>query len=89
MKKATFLVLSLLGYFVLFSGEIVKTYTFDNPQFNQIKGYTTIGFENLLLTGKAGEPVLPYQDLKLLLPPGHSAISIEFEGVDEITIPGY
>ncbi len=41
-----------------------------------------------MLTGKAGEPTLPYYAVKLLLPPGEKAVTIEFTGSDEIILSG-
>jgi hypothetical protein len=62
------------------AGRITHTYYFSNPQTGLIGGYETVNFNNTLLTAMPGQPVLPYQQVKLLLPPGESAISIEIEG---------
>jgi hypothetical protein len=84
---------SMLLCFVLFSlalnaGQIKKTYTIGNYSIESKSNYQTIGFANALITGKVGEPVLPYFAVTLLLPPGEIAESIEFIGEDEIIIPG-
>ena len=50
--------------------------------------YQTIGFSNALLSGKLGEPMLPYYAVSLLLNPGEIAESIEFIGENEVIIPG-
>ncbi|MEZ5081886.1 MAG: C25 family peptidase propeptide domain-containing protein [Bacteroidales bacterium] len=79
----------LAGLFLnLSAGTIEYTYTFNNYEINQSGNYSFISFENLYLTGKQGEPVLPYQAVKLLLPPGTEAFDIEFIGLDEIVISG-
>jgi len=84
---------SLLILFVFISvslhAEIIKkTYYFNNYQTKVIGDYQTINFENTFLTGKAGEPLLPYQSVKYLLPAGEIAESVEFIGEEETIIPG-
>jgi hypothetical protein len=89
MKKINFLLFVLLFVYAdLNARDIEKTYYFDNYQVAQIDNYQTISFSNTLLSGKTGEPVLPYQSISLLLPPGETAESIEIIGEDETTIPG-
>ena len=89
MKKINFLLfVFLFVYANLNARDIEKTYYFDNYQVAQIDNYQTISFSNTLLSGKTGEPVLPYQSISLLLPPGETAESIEIIGEDETTIPG-
>jgi hypothetical protein len=92
MKKLL-LTISLIFSIVSFAGTVDKTYSFKNIS---ISGYNISGqqfhianFENTLLTGKAGEPALPYYAVKLLLPPGMAAESIEFIGTDEVIVPGF
>lgn len=70
--------------------DIVRhTYNMANPQFTTTTGYTKLQFDGTLLSGKAGEPALPWQAVKLLLPPGHEAVSITVEGTDQVTLSGY
>ncbi|MCW8823257.1 MAG: C25 family cysteine peptidase, partial [Ignavibacteriaceae bacterium] len=89
MKKITFLLFVFLGVYASLNAQVIeKTYYFDNYQVTQIDNYETINFSNTLLTGKTGEPVLPYHSISLLLPPGEIAESIEMIGEDETTIPG-
>ncbi|MCD4697428.1 MAG: hypothetical protein K8S16_14430, partial [Bacteroidales bacterium] len=74
-----FLLIGLLS--VVFStthaGVLEQSYYFDDYSIHQQDNYQLIGFKGLLLTGKTGEPALPYQDVKLLLPPGELAVSVE------------
>lgn len=89
MKKINFLLFVVLCVYANLNARVIeKTYYFDNYQIAQIDNYETINFNNTLLTGKTGEPVLPYHSISLLLPPGEIAESIEMIGEDETTIPG-
>jgi hypothetical protein len=89
MKRIQLLILIMASALMLKAGVIEKTWYFGEYTIIQSGEYQSINFENTLLTGKTGEPVLPYQAVKLMLPPGESAISIEFIGEDELQIPGY
>jgi len=78
MKK-----LLLHGFFLLlttisFAGSIEFTYNYSSPAVKQIGNFQALNIENTFLTGIAGEPALPYQAVKLLLPPGEEAISVEY-----------
>jgi hypothetical protein len=89
MKKINFLLFVILCVSTSLNARIIeKTYYFDNYQVTQIDNYATINFSNTLLTGRTGEPVLPYHSISLLLPPGEIAESIEMIGEDETAIPG-
>jgi len=88
MKK---LILFVSFYFALHianAGIIEKPYYFDNHKIANLGVYQTISFDNTFLTGKTGEPVLPYSSVSLLLPPGEVAKSIEIILVDEVIIDG-
>ena len=89
MKKIQLLILVMASALMLRAGIIEKTWYFDEYTIIQTGEYQSVNFANTLLTGRAGEPVLPYQDVKLMLPPGESAVSIEFIGEDEVQLPGY
>jgi len=89
MKKTIlpFLLLCVLA-FSLQAGQIKKTYSMSNYTIDAKGTYQTIGFSNALLSGKLGEPMLPYYAVSLLLNPGEIAESIEFIGENEVIIPG-
>jgi len=87
MKKI-FIMLFIITSFCLYADIIEQTYFFDNYEISAQDGFQVINFDNTLLTGKVGEPVLPYHSVSILLPPGEEAISIEIFGKDETTIPG-
>ena len=88
MKKTRLVIFFLILGIVSQAGIVEKTYYFGNYNQKQKDGFDRIWFENTMLTGKAGEPSLPYFAVKLLLPPGEKAVSIEFTGSEEMIIPG-
>jgi hypothetical protein len=89
MKKIKLILFVFLFVYATLNAQFIEmTYYFDNYKIAQTDNYVTINFKNTLLTGKTGEPVLPYHSISLLLPPGEMAESIEIIGEDEITIPG-
>lgn len=82
----------LLITFMAFSSmaeTIEKVYYFNNPTVKSLGMQQEIRFSNTLTSGIAGEPALPYNAVNLLLPPGHEAISISFQGFDETELAGY
>nr|NQU94379.1 T9SS type A sorting domain-containing protein [Bacteroidota bacterium] len=82
------LTILLVSANLMFAGQIEKTYTFSNPQITEAEGYQMITFENTLLTGITGEPVLPYAAVSLLLPPGEVATKIEIIPGNEVIVNG-
>lgn len=89
MKKL-FTLLCITAVILSAQAENIRfTYNIDNLQVSVKNGYQTVSFDNMLLTGKAGEPSLPYYAVKLMLPPGHEAVSIDFSGSDKVNLNGY
>ncbi|MCF8406008.1 MAG: T9SS type A sorting domain-containing protein [Bacteroidales bacterium] len=88
MKK--FLLSGLLSFIISasFAGIVEQEYYFDNPTIKQSGDYQLIGFDGLMLTGITGEPTLPYQAVKLLLPPGEMAVSMEIIRENEVNLQG-
>ncbi len=88
MKKI--ILVLLLGFFWTISDAqtIEKTFYFENPEIENIGQYQLINFENTMKTGLNGEPSLPYHAVKLMLPPGFSAESIEITGKNETSLNG-
>ena len=71
------------------SGGIVeKTFYFHNFRIDTIGPYQTVNFGNTSLSGLRGEPMLPYHEIFLMLPPGESAESIDIIEENETEIPG-
>ncbi|MDN5354694.1 MAG: hypothetical protein PWQ09_1450, partial [Candidatus Cloacimonadota bacterium] len=81
------IILAFIIISTLLSAEIIEfTYNFENPQIEKNGNYNIVSFENTRQVGKTGEPVLPYRAVKLLLPQGHKAISVQYEWNDLKTI---
>jgi hypothetical protein len=88
MKKTLLVNLAILLSLQLFSGTIEKTYYFSAYKIEKTGHFYRILFPGSLLSGLPGEPVLPYIQVALMLPPGESATDIEIKGEDEKVIPG-
>lgn len=86
MKRIILATLFLAASAVLYADVVTKTYHFTSPEITQSGEYQTISFEGCLLSATAGQPLMPYRSVALLLPPGHTAISIELI-MDEETEP--
>jgi hypothetical protein len=81
------LILALLSASV-FAGSIEFSYNTGSPTVKEVGSFKVISFENALITGKTGEPSLPYQAVKLLLPPGEEAVSVIYKFENEEIIEG-
>lgn len=89
MKRSIILISLLVLSTILAKADIIeKTYVFGPPSITQSGDYQLVAFDECVLSGLPGEPVLPYHAVKLLLPPGHEAIAIEFTGEQEVFLPG-
>ncbi len=88
MKKLILVAFVSFLSLCLFAGSVEKVYTFSDYTVKQNGTYSSITFDHTMLSGIPGEPMLPYQEVSLLLSPGETAISIEVIGENEVTIPG-
>jgi hypothetical protein len=88
MKKIALSFFFLLTAAFLSAGSIEYTYYYNTPSVKQTGDFHAITFENTFLTGKTGEPALPYQAVKLLLPAGEEAISVIWKFENEEAIEG-
>ncbi|MCK4408141.1 MAG: hypothetical protein KAV44_10730, partial [Bacteroidales bacterium] len=88
MKKAVVIFILFLAVIAGKSETIEKTYYFSDFKIIKTGDYFLFEFQNTLITGKTGEPALPYHSVSFLLPPGQIAESIEFIGEKETIIPG-
>ncbi|MBE9480414.1 MAG: T9SS type A sorting domain-containing protein [Bacteroidetes bacterium] len=88
MKKAVVIFILFLAVIAGKSETIEKTYYFSDFKIIKTGDYFLFEFQNTLITGKTGEPALPYHSVSFLLPPGQIAESIEFIGEEETIIPG-
>jgi len=89
MRKFQLIALLLFASVLLNAGIIEKTWYIGDNTISDAGDYQIIQIENSLTTGITGHPALPYQAIKLLLPPGEKAVSIEFSGEDEIQLTGF
>jgi hypothetical protein len=89
MKAPALLFALLFSFsFLAFSGQVEFIYHFNPPSVTKSGDFQAVNFENTLLTALPGQPAIPYQPIKLMLPPGESAQSIEITFSDETVLPG-
>ena len=89
MKNILNILLTVLFFYSLSNAEVIKkSYFFSDFKIVDVGEYQTINFENTVLTGKIGEPILPYHAVALLLPPAQVIESIEIIVEDETEIEG-
>lgn len=89
MKSFT-LIFSLLVAltFSSIAGKVEKTYHFANPAVRHADGYQVFTLDNTMPTAQYGQPVMPYKQVNLMLPPGEAAVSIEIVFSGEVIMPG-
>ena len=88
MKKFTLSFLLMLFTASIFAGTVKYTYTFNVPNVKEVGTFQVLTYENSLLTGITGQPALPYQAVKLLLPAGEEAISVSYSFENESILDG-
>lgn len=86
--KNILVVLSILLASSLFAGNVQKTFTFGNPEVKTVGVFQTFTLDNTKLMGKPGEPMLPWHEIALMLPPGEAALSITITGEELTPFPG-
>ena len=79
MRKLFLFVFALLIVNIAVAGSVTKSYHFGKVLIKSTGKYQTLSFENTLLSGNPGEPMMPWQAVSLMLPPGESAKSIHME----------
>ena len=88
MKKS-FLILFFVSLTTfIFAQQVKYTYNFDDYKLIQKGEYQIVEFQNTLQVGIAGEPMLPYHAVKLMLPYGQSAQNIKIIAEDLTKIEG-
>ncbi|MBE6336178.1 MAG: T9SS type A sorting domain-containing protein [Lentimicrobiaceae bacterium] len=86
-KKLLFFLLLLLGINVS-AQTIEKVYHFDNPKVKEVMGYHQIYFNECMQLGEIGNPSLPYYSVRLLLPQGSEASSVDIYFSDYVEMEG-
>jgi len=87
-KKLTIIPLLLFISIPAFTEIVEKTFFFSTPEISSDGIYQTVNFGNTLLSGINGEPLLPWHEVMLMLPPGESAVSVALIEEEETVIPG-
>jgi hypothetical protein len=88
MKK--FAVLVAFGFLAItiFAGNVEKVFTFSQVNISRNGQYQTISLDHTMQAGLTGEPMLPYHQVAMMLPPGEKAISMRISGEGLIVLPG-
>lgn len=88
MKNIAAIILSCLMTSGLFAGNVEKVFTFSKVKIDQNGMYQTISFDRTMPAGLYGEPMLPYHQVAMMLPPGEKAVSIHITGEALTPVPG-
>ena len=88
MKKHLLLAAGCFLSLSLFAGTLVKTYHFGKALIKSNGNYQTISFDNTLLSGNGGEPMMPWAAVSLIMPPGESAKAIRMQGSGFVELDG-
>jgi len=88
MKKIFILFFSCALAFNLVAGNIEKVFTFSQVKIVQNGQHQSVLLDNTMLAGLTGEPMLPYHQVALMLPPGEKAVDIQITGEELTPIPG-
>jgi hypothetical protein len=87
-RNIILLLLFIFPGIILQAGTVERTFYFSNHKMEVAGTYRTVNFDNTVLSGIPGEPVLPWQLVVMMLPPGESAESMEIIADGEILLPG-
>ncbi|MEI7897291.1 MAG: C25 family cysteine peptidase [bacterium] len=88
MKNIAALLLSCIVTFSLFAGNVEKVFTFSQVKITQTGQYQSVSLDHTMLAGLNGEPMLPYHQVAMMLPPGEKAVSIRITGENLTSVPG-
>ena len=89
MKPFYFLLIFQLALtLTAIAGKVEMTYHFGSPNVSKAGNYQVFNFENTMLTALPGQPVMPYRQVSLMLPPGEAAVGVKIIFTDEVTVPG-
>lgn len=86
MKKILLFILLFSGFPGLNAAIIEKTFLFGNYSISLNDGFQTFSFNGTMLFGIPGEPLLPWQKVTLMLPPGEAAVSVEIIREGEVQV---
>jgi len=78
ISKSAFLIIILLIATAMLNASIVsQTYRVDNPKLTVKEGYDYLELNNCAMTGTPTEPLLPYIQVRLLLPSGEEVFKVD------------
>ena len=77
MKKQL-LTLILLALCAMINAQTIeKSYSFSQPEFQSLRGYEQLQLDDCMQSALVGQPSLPWQSVRLMLPEGQEATDIE------------
>ncbi len=88
MKNIVCVFVACIMSFSLLAGNIEKVFTFSQVRISENGRYQFVTLDNTMPAGLNGEPMLPYHQVALMLPPGEKAVSINIIGESLTGIPG-
>ena len=88
MKRTLLFFLIFSPWILASAGIVEKTFYFTSYRVESKGDYQTVNFTNTTLCGAPGEPLLPWHEVVLMLPPGESARQMELIEEDEAVVPG-
>jgi len=71
------------------AGIVQRIYEFKDPAIQSRGNYSIICFDGSKLVGQPGKASIPFFPVKLLLPPGESAVSISIQYEKPVTLEGH
>jgi hypothetical protein len=88
MKRLLLIFFAATLSVTLKAGIVEKTFYFNKYNIESKGAFQTVNFGNTRLAGIPGEPLLPWHEIVLMLPPGESALSMEIVEAEQTVIPG-
>lgn len=89
MKKSLLLVLTLLFAVVLTAGNVSHQIEMDFPQLSYNGENLNIEYDDCIMIGEEGEPLLPWRGIDLLLPQGEYAVSVNIIDIEYYPVTEY
>ncbi len=72
----------------LTAGNVDKVFTFSDVTVTQNGQFQSVTLNNTMLAGLTGEPMLPYHQVAMMLPPGEKAVIMTITGEELTPLPG-
>jgi hypothetical protein len=88
MKRILAIAISFCMTAFVFGGNVEKIFSFSQVSIVQKGNYRVITLDNTMPAGLQGEPMLPYRQVALMLPPGEKAVSMQIIGEELTNVPG-